>query len=115
MTIYRTTRLADAVLALFEHLVDNEEKNFHLDPYCNGRERGWCITVFKNKAKNKIKQVVFSEFRNTDEIVVYCGKVGDFTMAGNVPSDKVYDNKTFFNYKDVLGAVLFIQKYLEEK
>ena len=85
MTIREGTLLADSVLALVNWMSGDSEYLF-AEPYLNGRERGWAISSMG-------KTAVFSEFRNSDEIVVYRGKSVDFEMAGNVPSDKVYKEK----------------------
>lgn len=105
MPIYRTNKLADAVLSSIEFLLDEDVELF-LEPYANGRERGWALY---NRDGNK---VVFSENRNSDSIVVYVGKVGDFEMCGNVPSEKAYKKKEFFSCTDPMLAANRILKYL---
>ena len=106
MSIYRTTKLADAVLSNVEWLMD-EEVRYTLEPYQNGREHGWSL---KNRSTGG--QVAFSEFRRSDQIVLYLGKVTDFEMAGNVPNDEVYAKKEFFSYDDAVLAARRIIEYL---
>lgn len=105
MSINRTTKLADAVLANIELIID-EDANYYLEPYQNGREHGWTI------AKKTLK-VAFAEYRSSDQIVLYIGERTDFNMSGNVPSDKVYENKVFLPYDDTMKAAQRIIAYLE--
>lgn len=76
-----------------------------LETYKNGRENGFALTKGEHK-------VVFSEYRNSDSIVVYGGGwIGDFT-ANNIPSDSAYAMKKFFEPKDYDGAARFIRQFL---
>jgi hypothetical protein len=109
MPIKRSTLLADAVLAFIELLCD-DEVSLWLEPYQNGREHGWSLSGSDGKRK-----AVFSEHRNTDQIVVYLGKQIDFGMAGNVPSDKVYGAAVFYSYDRVSTAARDILDYLNDK
>lgn len=62
--------------------------------YSNGRENGFCLRLFEG---NKFLVIAFSEYRSSDDIVVYIGdSFADFEMQGNVPSDEVYENKKMF-------------------
>lgn len=85
----------------------DEDDRYTLEPYQNGREHGWSIQNRKTGG-----QVAFSEFRRSDQIVVYLGTVTDFEMAGNVPSDKVYNKKEFFSYDQATAAARRIIEYL---
>jgi hypothetical protein len=73
----------------------------------NGREHGWSLY-----SQDYLNQVSFSESRNSDKIVVYCGEIGQFDPGGNVPSQKIYANKTFFDYNDYIGAARFVVGFL---
>lgn len=106
MPIYRTTRLAEAVLANVEWLM-SEEDEYILEHYQNGRERGFTLRNSKKEL-----QVAFSENRNSDSIVLYLGKFADFEMAGNVPSDEVYSKKEFFSYNESAQAAKRVIEYL---
>ena len=108
MTISETGLLAQAVLSYVKWLVDEEE--YILEPYQNGREHGFAISNYKNDLK-----VAFSEYRNSDSIVVYLGTNGDFAMGGNIPSEKVYSKKEFFDYNGAFDAAHRICEYLSNQ
>ena len=98
MKLYKKYKVADAVLAVIEIVLtwqdtnDDDWKNtVYCSTYSNGRENGYHLTTF-----DVSRSVSFSEFRNTDQIVVYTGRTIDFSMQGNVPSEDVYNNKKFF-------------------
>lgn len=106
--IYKTTKLADAVLSQIEWLESwGENDGARVEPYQNGREHGWCLYRGSNV-------VAFSENRNSDSIVIYFGKFVDFSMAGNVPSEEVYRRKKFFDYDKITEAARFIIEKLEK-
>ncbi len=87
----------------------DEDNEYVLEPYQNGREHGWSLRNRKNE-----KQVAFSENRKSDSLVLYVGTNMDFEMAGNVPSDSIYAKKEFFSYDDLAQAAQRIIKYLGE-
>jgi hypothetical protein len=104
--ISHKTAKAVAVLAYVYDIV--EEMPFHIEQYCNGREQGFALCDFKTA-----KKVVFSESRNSDSIVVYCGGLMDFSMQGNTPSDKAYyENSHSFKYDEAHKAASFIVDFL---
>ena len=113
--IIRTTSMADAVLALVEerlHTLDVHEENvncmYFLEPYKNGRERGWCLLTTK---EGHTKMVCFAEHRSSDAIVVYSGKSVEFSCGGNVPSDEVWKKaKTFSSLAKYTMAVKHVVK-----
>lgn len=72
----------------------NQKANYTFDTYENGRENGYTVT-------DGVKRVCFSEYRNTDQTVLYLGLCDDFTGSGYVPCEKVYKNKVFFDYGTV--------------
>ena len=103
--IVRTMAAADAVLAIVDLLSD--DMVLFLQPYQNGREHGWSL-IFK------MRQVAFSEYRNSDSIVVYAGYTGDFSLCGNVPSSAIWEKRNFFRYDATYEAAQFIIGYLME-
>lgn len=97
---------ANAVLSIvLDQAKDSSQ--FFVEPYVNGREVGWCISMFMTR------RVAFSENRNSDSIVVYRGDVVDFSMQGNVPNEKVYRNSAMFDHDGYLAAAKFILLHLE--
>lgn len=75
--------------------------------YANCREQGFAL------ASCDARKVAFSEFRRSDQIVVYFGERKDFAYNTNIPSEEVYENAKFFKYNDFEKAAKFIVKYLE--
>jgi hypothetical protein len=96
---------ANAVLSVIKGLTYDEDQRVYSEPYQNGREHGWSLQWEDSK-------VCFSEYRNTDNIVVYYGKSIEFSMQGNTPNDRVYNTKKFFRYDEFVEAAQFIINYL---
>ncbi len=92
--------VAKKVLAEVKKILDaaNLQVEGGLEPalylYVNGRERGYIIKTFKFA-------VAFAENRNSDDIVIYHGKVGDFTLNGSLQNDKIYESAVYFRYNEV--------------
>ena len=98
-----------AVLAALHELLDEDvlAKDIVIQPYVNCREQGFSVRRFAFDV-----QVSFSEYRKSDDIVVYSGKRNEFSMQGNVPDDEVYKGAKFFPCLDVKAAAEFIVKFL---
>lgn len=102
--------LGTAVLALLYHKRLGEQPNSYIiEPYVNGRETGWSV---KSWASVGCRMVVFSENRSSDQIVLYCGRSADFSMQGNVPSDRVWREARYFDVSDVWQCVEAADDYL---
>lgn len=82
----RKTAQAYGVLAtLFAKLGDDYiHRKVSVEPYINGREYGFSIRVFGSDM-----QAVFSENRNSNEIVLYISDWRAF-QDGNVPNETTY-------------------------
>jgi len=100
---------ADAILAILNELVQ-EYRRLYLELYSNGREQGYHI-----KNHNTQQALSFSECRNTDQIVVYCGHFTLFTMQGNVPNEEVYRNAKYFKHDEYVEAAQYIYAYLNKE
>ena len=85
---------AYAVLSILFDLGNNDY--LMVEPYVNGREQGFSISITTDK------KVAFSECRNSDSIVVYFGKFVNFSMQGNTPDEKTYQNRKSFNHNEYL-------------
>jgi len=109
MSIFRTTELADSILAEIEKIVveNEDEKDYYLEPYQNGREHGYALRADR-------KKVAFAEYRNTDNLVLYLGCIMDFEPNGNIPSEKVYAKKEFFAPTNLSGAAKRMLEYFGE-
>mgnify|MGYP001573661105 CR=1 FL=1 len=103
--LIKTTTKADVILTIVEEIdaeFESREK-IYVYPYHNGKERGWHLTA-NNKA------ITFSENRNTDQIVVYHGAYTKF--INGIPSNQIYEDKTFFANEDYVKVAKFYLKYL---
>lgn len=78
-----------------------------VESYVNCREQGFALASCDDR------KVAFSEFRRSDDIVVYFGKREDFAFNTNIPSEEVYESAKFFRFDQHEKAARFILKYLE--
>lgn len=85
---------------------DEHEDIVIVEIYENCRERGFALASCDGR------KVAFSEHRNSDDIVVYCGTRKDFEYNTNIPSDRVWEKARFFRYNEAQKAALFILSYL---
>ena len=97
---------------------------YTIKPYLNGREVGFAIEVVGGKIGGRKvsyedrKVVVFSENRNSDDLVVYIGIADDFDTSVLNPhfifkSDRRYrENSTYFSPSKLDEAIEFIEKEL---
>jgi hypothetical protein len=108
-SILMNMKKANAVLAAIEDEINNTDEellDLICNPYQNGREHGWALVQRIGE-----KQVSFSEYRNTDSIVVYFGLERHFSMQGNVPSEDVWKSAKFFGYNEYVPAANWIIDY----
>lgn len=96
--IKKATTTADAVLAVINALVTDEDTILYAYPYKNGRENGW--TLQSNTAT-----VRFAENRNSDDIIVYVEP--EISYADNC-TEKGYQSGKLFGYKQYLEAAVYI-------
>lgn len=102
----RKNAKAYAVLCIIFDMTSEELwRECIVEPYLNGRENGFAVSFRDEK-------VVFSENRNSDNIVVYTGKSYEFSMQGNGLTEEIYRNSKFFNYDRYLEAAEFCLKFL---
>lgn len=66
---------------------------YWVEPYKNGRERGWAV---ESEARHG-RKVAFAENRNSDDLVVYRGTGRNFDAAGNVPDDETYAQRASYH------------------
>ncbi len=78
-----------------------------IESYVNCREQGYALASCDDR------KVAFSEFRRSDDIVVYFGKRKDFAFNTNIPTDEVYESAKFFRFDQIEKAAKIIVKYLE--
>jgi hypothetical protein len=93
---------ANAVLAELKKLAKNDGARFYVEPYKNGRERGWAVERADPFVDLK---VAFSEGRSTDDLVVYRGRGRDFDAAGNIPSEEVYEDGSYHSTPEKAALV----------
>ena len=104
--------LADAVLAIIKNYEDNndDDTDLLLHEYDNGREHGYVLELQRFESlswldTDKRMWVAFSEYRRSDDIVVYHDKG---TFDGHL-TDFSYDAKTFFKYNEIFDAANYIR------
>ena len=78
-----------------------------VESYANCREQGFALASCYDR------KVVFSENRNSDDIVVYTGDCMTFEFNSNIPNEEAWENRKFFKPDQVEKAARFIVKYLE--
>jgi hypothetical protein len=88
----------------------HSDRELCLEVYANGREQGFALSDW---CEPNARKVAWSEFRRSDQIVVYYGPRVDFEHNTNIPSDAVYENAKFFACGEYNKAAKFIVKYLE--
>jgi hypothetical protein len=121
-TIYDTFGQARGVLAAVRRLLKDVElrdnQTVILEPYKNGREKGFCLKAFRGNSYRKgvsYVSIAFAENRKSDDIVVYTDLMRDFDMQGNVPTEKAYEDRKYFGYQQYEKAakhiVSIIKKY----
>ena len=118
---YRSIIVADKVLSEFKKIARKTKSTQPYEGYCmidlysNGREQGYSIIRLSYDRKGRTSQCVFSENRNSDSIVVYTGtELLDFGSSSQIPSEKVYDNRHYFNHNEHKQAAQYIFDKLTE-
>lgn len=95
MKIHKKYYRAEKIVKMLKkavHFIDLHDAD--VGCYSNGRENGFCLKLFEG---SKFLVIAFSEYRKSDDIVVYIGdSFSDFEMQGNIPSESVYENKKMF-------------------
>ncbi|RDJ35726.1 MAG: hypothetical protein DWQ19_12985 [Crenarchaeota archaeon] len=104
MLTYKNAQAYAVLAGLYASQADNFEMLI-VEPYCNGREQGFALELNN-------KKVAFSEGRNSDYIVIYCGKSTDFS-DGNIPSEKVYTNRRLVEFLNIKSAIEIIEDWLQ--
>jgi hypothetical protein len=110
MKIYsRNDLTARKVLAAVSRLArkSKDDSIVETSAYVNCREQGFSLSSCD------ARQVAFSEFRRSDDIVVYFGTRKDFDFNTNIPSEAVYESAKFFEPGQYEKAAKFIVKFLE--
>lgn len=111
------------VLAKFSEMVHKASKQYdcslNVEAYENGREHGYYLELWRkgfaageSMVGHNHWALAFSEYRMTDDIVVYVGLASDFNREGHVPSEESYAAKKFFKRGDYTEAAAFIFGYL---
>lgn len=111
MRVRRTMAVADkvarrvgALLRCFKR--DHYSQELYLYPYLNGRERGYAL-----QADLDIPVFLFSESRNSDDIVVYEDSKWSVFGSG-IPSEEAYKNGKHFSWQQEEQAAQYIVKRL---
>lgn len=106
--------IAEKILLAIGKVKIHRMSSIWVDTYHNCREQGFCIVGVG--ADSERVEISFSEYRNSDNIVVYVNKDKDDRFSdGGVPSDYAYETKTFFGFGEFQKAADFIKSKLEER
>lgn len=93
---------------LNKQVAPHNAKDLILNTFSNCREQGFALTNWNTK-----KKVLFTENRNSDDIVVYYGAWDEYDITTNLPiTEELWEQKKFFDYKDYNSAVNFIKEWL---
>jgi hypothetical protein len=103
---------AYAVLAIVMDKMGDDFVEVVVEPYLNGRESGFAVYRLSSFGSGKWNKAVFSEERNTDNIVVYTGDLQDFSIQGNTPTEDAWHKSTAFIAYDYVKAADFIIAHL---
>ena len=100
---------ADKVLAAFKKMaVANKIEGIviSVDLYSNGREQGYSLYIQDiNKGIKNLYSICFSEYRRSDEIVIYVNE----EIPPNIGiTDKAYENAKFVGYRKYKEAAEYI-------
>ena len=117
---YNSIIVADKVLSEFKKIARKTTSSqpyegfCMIDLYSNCREQGYSITRLLDVSR--ATQCVFAENRNSDSIVVYTGtEAVDFGLSSQIPSEKIYAKRHYFNHNEHKQAAQYIFDKLTEK
>ena len=102
--IHKSYIKAETVLQIFDVEYGNEQE-YYSRTYHNGRENGFAITRVSDK-----KTAYISDFRRSDEIVVYLSNMYDDNIT-----PQAYDNKMLFKYDEYQKVVKYIHQFLKKE
>lgn len=94
---------------LFVDESDGDSK-YDIYPYINGREKGLAIVINENAEYENNKVIIVSENRNSDDLVIYEGRLHE-VKENYVPSETMYQKRKYFSPSNSRQAV----NYLKEK
>lgn len=119
VTEIKTNAVAIKVLSYFKAIAIGEHENvaaregfMTVEYYMNGRERGFAIRPELFTVPSPDRKVAFSECRNSNQIVVYFGRIEDFANETNMPSRDVYLKAKYLEPHQAASAAEFIYNYL---
>jgi hypothetical protein len=105
----RMNSKAYAILGIIANeLSDEEFKNLVVEPYLNGRECGFSVYFALRSVDVKL---IFSEYRRSDNIVVYKGKAHEF-FPSNSLTEEIYKNSLTFQPYGYYEAATYIVNQL---
>lgn len=76
-----------------------------LGAYSNGRENGYTLKMYAYPPVLTALVVAWSEYRTSDEVVVYVDDRGEWD---GIPSDRVYKEKKLFKTVDEAAKYIFL-------
>lgn len=89
--------------------LDKDVGRILVHAYSNCREQGLHFSGF-------LGRVSVSQARGSDRIVVYAGRsMTDFEVTGWIPTDKTWENRTYFDPGEYGKAARFILDYITQE
>ena len=115
MPIHDSLKVARGVINKV-NLPKDIAKQCRILSWSNGREQGLSVQRF-TRDWDKSKQLVIARQRNSDDILIVCGDMGQFDIQTNQPSDKLWNTngaRVYFRYDQQDKAVRYIEKFLRD-
>lgn len=112
LRMHENLRVASKVLSLVNKIgvARLNGDDCWIESYSNGREQGYAIKVWPRHA-SFATWLCFSEFRCSDDIVVYEGP--HFSVQGNIPTQQAKDAAKFFPHDKQEKAAAYIVKRIK--
>jgi hypothetical protein len=112
--IHPSLLVAHKVVSALEKILPKSiAKDLTIKSWSNCREQGLCLERRGSVGKIAIDKIVFSEARNSDEILVVYGFYSDFDMQTNQPTDERWGFRKYFKYNNYSETAEFIANLLK--
>ena len=111
--IHTSLQVAHKVLKAIEKIIPKEiAKDCRIESWSNGREQGLCLECYSLPCS--IKKIIFSEARNSDQILVVHGDNYSFCYQTNQPNEEIWaKNRKYFDpdhYSEVAKYIVGLLK-----
>ena len=111
--------VARKVLTAFKKLVRANHRSktdngwINVSTYTNCREQGFNVKEYIYAGGNRMYRTAsFSENRNSDNIVVYCGVNSDFDTNTGIPNEETWRNAQYFGAGEYDKAAEYVYNWI---